>query len=44
MKTYRISALWEYWKIIHQDVRAASEAAAKKKFRKRVNGAGLPSR
>ena len=38
MKTYRMHGLLDYWKLIHMDVRAASDKAAKVKFRKRVRG------
>ncbi len=38
MKTYRITGLLEYWKNITLDVDAASEKAAKKKFRRRATG------
>lgn len=39
MKTYEVSGLREYWNNVTLQVRAASEKAAKKKFRKRVRGA-----
>lgn len=35
MKTYRVTAIWEMFKFVSGEVKAASELAAKKKFRKR---------
>lgn len=38
MKTYKVQGLREYWNFVILEIRAASEKAAKAKFRRRING------
>jgi hypothetical protein len=38
MKAYRVTCLWERWKFLSTEVKAASPKAAKKKGRKHFKG------